>query len=141
MKYDDASWHYDGDFPADLAPECGATHIGMFLGWVIMRGHVGDLHIGDDDSAADVRKVQAREMSPRAFLIQWCDEKLTDEDLTDEANAFATEYYEKQYFQDYALAFPESDEIYRVEDSWTNFELIAAVLDERFRSWRQSRPA
>ena len=28
-KYDDASWHYGGDFPDDLPEENGATHIGM----------------------------------------------------------------------------------------------------------------
>ena len=33
MKYDDASWHYEGAYPADLPPEAGATHIGMFLAW------------------------------------------------------------------------------------------------------------
>ena len=30
-KYDDASWHYGGDFPKDLPIEAGATHTGMFL--------------------------------------------------------------------------------------------------------------
>ena len=29
MKYDDASWHYNGDFPTDLPVEAGATHIGL----------------------------------------------------------------------------------------------------------------
>ena len=42
MKYDDASWHYDGNFPADLPDEAGATHIGMFLCWIIMRRMEGD---------------------------------------------------------------------------------------------------
>lgn len=26
MKYDDASWHYGGEFPDDLPPTAGATH-------------------------------------------------------------------------------------------------------------------
>jgi hypothetical protein len=34
MKYDDASWHYGGDFPADLPREAGSTHIAMFLAWL-----------------------------------------------------------------------------------------------------------
>ncbi|WP_265102660.1 hypothetical protein [Acinetobacter sp. 'aerobic (ED)'] len=37
MKYDDASWHYGGDFPADLPQEAGATHIGMFLTWMLLQ--------------------------------------------------------------------------------------------------------
>ena len=35
MKYDDASWHFGGDYPEDLPDENGATHIGMFLAWCI----------------------------------------------------------------------------------------------------------
>jgi hypothetical protein len=34
-KYDDASWHYGGDYPEDLPNENVATHIGMFLQWCI----------------------------------------------------------------------------------------------------------
>ena len=39
MKYDDASWHYGGDFPADLPQAAGATHIGMFLAWLIRNDY------------------------------------------------------------------------------------------------------
>lgn len=37
MKYDDSTWHTDGDFPADLPPEAGATHIGMFMAWALAQ--------------------------------------------------------------------------------------------------------
>ncbi|WP_441328174.1 DUF7832 domain-containing protein [Mesorhizobium album] len=33
MKYDDASWHSGGNFPRELPPEAGATHIAMFVAW------------------------------------------------------------------------------------------------------------
>src|SRR6266404_3538306 len=36
MKYDDASWHYGGDFPEDLPREAGATHTGMFVAWALL---------------------------------------------------------------------------------------------------------
>jgi len=38
MKYDDASWHSEGDFPGDLRAEAGATHIGMFFAWLMLNG-------------------------------------------------------------------------------------------------------
>lgn len=38
MKYDDASWHVGGDFPKELPPEAGATHIGMFAAWCMLNG-------------------------------------------------------------------------------------------------------
>ena len=34
-KYDDASWHYEGDYPEDLPTANAATHIGMFLAGVL----------------------------------------------------------------------------------------------------------
>ena len=36
MKYDDASWHYGGDFPSELSSDAGATHIGMFVTWALL---------------------------------------------------------------------------------------------------------
>jgi len=56
MKYDDASWHYDGDFPDDLPEEAGATHVGMFLAWAITDDLAGELHL--DDSQESIQKVK-----------------------------------------------------------------------------------
>jgi hypothetical protein len=33
MKYDDALWHYEGDYPKKLPNENAAIHIGMFITW------------------------------------------------------------------------------------------------------------
>jgi hypothetical protein len=44
MAYDRADAHYGGNFPSDLPPEAGATHIGMFLAWVILNGLEGEFH-------------------------------------------------------------------------------------------------
>jgi len=30
-KYDDASWHYGGEYPENISEENASTHIGMFL--------------------------------------------------------------------------------------------------------------
>ncbi|WZB61364.1 hypothetical protein WJ970_29215 [Achromobacter xylosoxidans] len=49
MKFDDASWHYEGDYPADLPESAAATHIGMFLAWALLHGMAGEELI--DDSA------------------------------------------------------------------------------------------
>lgn len=136
MKYDDASWHYGGDFPEGLAVEAGATHIGMFLGWAITRGHIGEEHREDSYVQPLLEKVANREMSPRNFLIDICDEKLIDYDLSDEGNSFAEEYYESTYFEDYVTTFSEFDEVYEVTDTWENFDRIAAVIDQRFTQWQ-----
>ncbi len=43
MKYDDASWHYGGDFPSELPEICGAIHSGIFLAWAINSDLAGDV--------------------------------------------------------------------------------------------------
>jgi hypothetical protein len=136
VKYDDASWHYGGNFPAGLPPEHGATHIGMFLGWAIQRDLVGELHRGEPDTAIDLDRVRHRQFHPRDFLLNWCDEKLTDDDLNDQGNAFAAAYYQDHYLDDWAELFPDN---YRVDDSWETFDRIAAVLDRRFAAWRDGK--
>ncbi|HTQ81512.1 MAG TPA: hypothetical protein VMM92_16050 [Thermoanaerobaculia bacterium] len=133
MHYDDAAWHYKGDFPAGLPPEHGATHIGMFLGWAILRDLVGDLHRQDPDAAFDLERVRDRHLRPRDFLLNWCDEKLTEADLNAEGNAFASAYYQEHYLIDWATLFPEN---YRVDDSWENFDHLVELLDERYAAWQ-----
>lgn len=133
-KYDDASWHYGGDFPTDLPNEAGATHIGMFLAWVIQRGLESDTLKQDYPEA--IERVRSREMTGREFLLSCCDEKLTDEDLNDEANRFAASYLEDQYINDYVEIVPDEHEsVYHLEDTWENFDLVARFVDRRFEEW------
>jgi hypothetical protein len=49
VKYDDASWHYGGDFPKGLPQKAGATHIGMFLAWMILNGLSSEELMEEDD--------------------------------------------------------------------------------------------
>ena len=137
MKYDDASWHYEGDYPKDLSPEAGATHIGMFLAWAIQRDLVGELR--REDSQASLERVRARQMTGREFLLKECDEKLTDEDLNDVGNAFAMSYYEETYLTEYCEILTEGDTAYHVRDTWENFDRIARLLDKRFAEWKRRR--
>lgn len=151
-KYDDASWHYGGDFPDDLPEENGATHIGMFLTWCIDNDLLSEEQI--EDSEDEIESVKNRKMTGAEFLIDICDEKFTDYDLNDIANEFATDYYEdgtkfskkhKNYFGDYAEIFDikvidnnlDQDSLYRIENSWTNYDLIKSRIDKRFSEWKE----
>ena len=86
MKYDDASWHYGGDFPDELPNEAGGTHIGMFVSWCLLNGLGGAHH---DEDPQFLGQLKAREISPGRYFLRACDEKFWDEDLNDEGNAFA----------------------------------------------------
>src|SRR5262249_38468757 len=102
LKYDDASWHYGGDFPPELPPQAGATHTGMFSAWAVLSGLVRDLH--KEHSNDLLTRLEQRTISPGQFFIEACDEKFTDEDLNDAGNAFTQEYYEFEtgnYLADY----------------------------------------
>lgn len=141
MKYDDASWHYGGDFPKDLPPEAGATHAGMFLAWAILSGLGGSLHT--EECPDDLDSLKKRTITPGQFLIAACDEKLTDEDLNKEGNAFAKIYLDfkkGQFLPDYeALLAQGLPTTYHIKDSWANFDRLKPVLDRRFEEWKVAK--
>lgn len=139
MTYDRADWHYGGEYPDDLPPENGATHIGMFLGWAIKRGLVGEFHL--EESMESVEAVREGRMDGRQFLMDECDEKFWNEDLSDEGNAFAASYYDEQYIDDYmdAIDDPDSEAVYHFANSPENQAKVEAVLDKRLAAWRREQ--
>ena len=51
----------------------------------------------------------------------------------------------KNYFGDYAEIFDikvidnnlDQDSLYRIENSWTNYDLIKSRIDKRFSEWKE----
>lgn len=145
MKYDDASWHYEGDFPADLPNENGATHIGMFLAWCIENDLISDWL--REEAEEEIQQMKEGKLSGADFLISVCDEKLLDEDLSEIGNAFAQDYYEDDtdfaekfasYTDDYinTLDQEELESFYEVENTPENYQLLKKVIDKRFQDWK-----
>lgn len=132
MKYDDASWHYGGDFPTGQPQENGGTHIALFLKWCFIKGWAGDLHIEEEPEA--VEAVIVGELSGTDFFFKYCDGKLTDEDLDEAGNAFASRYYgdEGLYLEDYAEAF--GDVMYVASEDAHDYENFSAMLEARLKS-------
>lgn len=129
MKYDDASWHYSGDFPADQPAEQGGTHIALFLKWCFVKGWAGELHT--QEQPEDVARVITGQLSATEFFFRYCDGKLTDEDLNDAGNHFAQQYYgdDGLYLQDYAEHFGEL--MYVTPESRHDFDRFSELLDAR----------
>jgi hypothetical protein len=151
-KYDDASWHYGGDYPKDLPNESAATHIGMFLQWLIENDLISAefKEIANDE----IRQVKEREISGAELLINVCDEALIDDDLNELGANFAIDYYNnetefsKQYASftdDYAKVFDDKAErngfeyksIYHVENTFENYDLLKPIIDKRFEQWKK----
>lgn len=131
-------WHYGGDFPTELPDKNGGTHIGMYLAWIVNNNLVGELHL--NESLEAVEKVKARHITGTDFLVDECDEKLWDEELNDEGLAFTEEYYSGGYMNDYVSTLAEElPTAYHVEDTWTNYDLLARVLDRRFSEWKRKK--
>jgi Histone H1-like nucleoprotein HC2 len=131
MKYDDASWHYDGDFPKGLPKQNGATHIGMFLAWAIERDLVSDELC--EDAGADIARVKRRKMTGAQFLMTVCDEALSSHDLSAEGNRFAKAYFMKAYMEDYADLFEEKlESLYELADTWKNYDRLRPIIEQRY---------
>lgn len=137
MKYDDASWHFGGDFPNDLPKAAGATHTGMFLAWALLSGLAGSLHI--EDFRDDLERLKARQITPGQFFLRTCRGKFTDQDLNEQGNAFARSYFDFKrgsYLKDYERTLGHNvPSLYHVADSWENFDLLKKMLDMRFSDW------
>jgi hypothetical protein len=142
VKYDDWSWHSGGDFPPDLPPEAGATHIGMFVAWALLHRLAGDIHVREFPEP--LARLRERTITPGRFFLEACDGKFTDEDLSDHGNQFAEHYYQREdrpggYFADYAETVgTEPPSIYHVPDTWETDEKLAPVIQRRFEDWLQT---
>ena len=138
MKYDDASWHYGGDFPKDLPIEAGGTHISMYLVWCLLSGLGGELH--ELDYAEELQLLKKRSMTPNQYFFDTCDGKFADEDLNEEGNAFTKAYFdydEGAYLSDYDSLLAEGlPTIYHVDNSWENFDQLATIIKSRYDSWK-----
>lgn len=138
MKYDDASWHYGGNFPDDLPNVAGATHTGMFVAWALINGLAGPIHTEEFPEA--LNGLMERRVTPGQFFIEECDGKFTDEDLTDEGNDFAKAYFDFTtgvYLTDYEGALATNlATLYHVPDTWENFDRLAPIINRRFEDWK-----
>lgn len=132
MKYDDASWHYEGEFPVESPLEYGATHIALFLKWCFIKGWASEIHL--EEEPEDTERLIQGTMSATEYFLKYCDAKLTDEDLNEEGNAFADKYYGKDglYLQDYIDHF--SDLAYVAPEEDHDFQLFTSMLEARCQS-------
>ncbi|AZA53872.1 hypothetical protein [Chryseobacterium sp. G0201] len=151
-KYDDASWHYGGDFPEGLPSKNGATHTGMFLNWCIHN----DLHSEEmkEDFKDEIESLKRREITGAEFLLEVCDGKFTEYELNDLGNSFAKDYYVDEtdfadkfssFATDYINIFDgkaeesdyEYETFYHIEDTYENYDLMKLAIDHRFEEWKE----
>lgn len=132
---DRAEWHYGGNFPADVPSVNGGTHIGMYLAWIVNHG-LGSRTL-QKYAGPSLTLLRERKITGRQLLFSELDEKFSGSLLTKVGKDFTRDYYETQsYFADYAAVLARDlPTAYHVEDSWENYDKIAAKVDERFARW------
>lgn len=143
-KFDDASWHYEGDYPEELAQENSGTHIGMFLTWCIRHKLLSEELM--EDAAEEIIEVENKEITGAQFLWRVMDGKFTSDDVSEEIVPFIDDYYEDgkkfsyNYYEDYITVVEKNkkyESIYHVEDSWENYEVIGKIISNRYDQWKK----
>ena len=134
-KYDDASWHYEGDFPSDSPIEYGAVHIGVFLKLSYLQGFAGEL--GLTEWPEDVEKVISGEWTGTEYVMNALDGKLTTEDLNEEGNSFAQAYYSSNIFIE---DFSEKSgiEIYFEPETSVDMIAMSRIFEIRLNNFRKT---
>lgn len=139
MIYDRADWHYLGDYPDDLPPQNGGTHIGIFFAWLV--NHKMESEQQRIEHSAELDAIRDRSISGREFIAKLRDGELADADINDEANAFARAYYDSDlFFKDYAeILVTDLPSLYHVDDTWENYDRMAERIDVRYADWQKGR--
>ncbi|EIE1275322.1 hypothetical protein C4G66_RS25190 [Vibrio parahaemolyticus] len=137
MKYDDASWHYNGDFPENISKEAASTHIAMFVIWCLLNGLTGEIYT--DEIPEQLEKLKNRIQTPGQWFIENCDEKFTNEVLNEVGNKFATIFYasdDAEYLNIYEKVLGENlGSLYSVPDNWESYDKLAPYIDIKFKQW------
>ncbi|MDY0931494.1 hypothetical protein [Chryseobacterium sp. CFBP8996] len=151
-KYDDASWHYGGDFPEGIPEKNSATHTGMFLNWCINNNlHSDELK---EDCEIEIESLKKREITGAEFIIESMDGKFSEYDLNDLGNSFAKDYYADEtdfadkfssFATDYINIFDtvaeendfEYETFYHIEDTYENYDVMKQIIDYRFQEWKE----
>ena len=155
--FDNANWHFDDSYNGySKRFDCegnkenenhikavityAATHIGMYMAWIIKHNLEGDIH--KKYSNEDLEKVRNEKMTGVEFLLKNCDGKLLSEDFNKEGIEFTICYY-KYYLADYSdLVLCEFDieySIYEIDDQWNNYKSVHDMLDKAYINFKQGK--
>ena len=144
-KYDDASFHTEGDFPDELGGDAAYTHIGMFLSWLVLSGFGDGEDFGKNGQCLPVvEQLRTGKITPGRFM-QILDGSFFSEQLSDEGNAFVQYYYKQKksapnFWTDYQRTLGKMERtMYHVKDSWKNFMTLKPVLDKRLADWEAAQ--
>lgn len=138
ITYDDTEWHIEDDFPDDLDARAAHTHIGMFLAWAVERNLESELLRATSGPQLD--QLRTGVLKGSDVLARCCDSMLTNYQFSDLGNAFAQDYYEEHYLDDYVdLSDDSLPSIYHEPDTVEKYVQVRDLLDARFSKWKHEK--
>ena len=141
LVFDNAEWHYGGDFPSDLKSHQAFVHTGLFIGWLINNDLFDDNF--KQTNGAGIDRFLGQVITGPEFFSEYMDGlfgsyQLSDEGIKFVKYYFGTDFTKSQYIIDLiSRLLGDLPSLYHIKDSWENFAIISEVIDERFIEWRR----
>ena len=142
MIIDSMDWHYRDNYPDNLDKLHAATHIGIFLGWIIEN----NLESGflKNILKEDIENFKKRKTTGRQIFLNKCNRVLDDKFIDKKALEFTLGYYLSsredycQYIADYNEVFKDYNlnSSYEVEDIWENYYKMFSMIDKRYNYYK-----
>ena len=139
--YDQAKWHFEGDYPEDLDQYQAYVHTGLYLGWLVDNHLVSEEFL--EENKENVEQFKTRKATGPKLFQYACDGVLLLNDLNETGNRFSMEYFSfetGEYLDDYNIVLAgDLPSQYHVADSWENYNKLKPILDKRFLAWKEDR--
>ena len=138
--YDDATFHYKGNWPDNLEKKQAYVHTGLYLYWLIKNNLTGSAF--NEMYRYQIEDCLNKIMTgPQLFMLMGG--IFRSDILTDKGKEF-TEYYfsldSGNYMYDYEFALARYEiSPYHVSDTWANYEKLSRYIDQRYASWLDYR--
>jgi predicted DNA-binding WGR domain protein len=141
--FDNASWHYGGDFPCELDSHQAYIHTGFFIGWLLRK----KLFTSEfqKDNIEGISKFLRKDITAPEFYKVYMDGKFMSYELNDQGIAFTIYYFDtdfskSMYLDDLiAILCKNISSIYYIKDNWQNFEIIADLINQRYQDWSNNK--
>ena len=141
--FDHAKWHLAGEVPPGTTLSMAYVHIGMYVAWVVTRGHYDTRLFAELPNGSAHLVAIARTVRVPAALRRQLDWSLPRALMDPVGRAFTDWYYGEEhaiYLDDWVDAFGDDANAYRVPATRETFDRISKRIDRRFLDWEATSP-
>lgn len=137
---DQAACPCHGDWPQGLDSRQADLNTGMYVGWLLSRDLFREGAFQSDQRRDLLQRLRNRETTGPEIYAQCFGGVLAAAMLTDEGRRFTRDYFDVDtgpFPKDYeGLRGHAVPDLHSVQDSWSDFDRLSRVLDQRYRQWQ-----